>query len=118
MTVDIIIAGILAVAPAITAIFGIIAAFIKIKNNNAKSVAAFNKSFKEIIEEVIKIKNNNAESVAVLNKSFKEVKEEVIKTKEYESLKDELKLAHQENRELKKLINELLTKQDKVVRED
>lgn len=89
--IDIIIAGVLSAAPAIAAVFGIIAG-------------------------VIKIKNNNKESLVALNNSFQEVKEEVIKNKEYETLKDELKLAHQENRELKKFIKELLTTMDKVER--
>lgn len=83
----------IAATPAITAIIGIISAFIKIKNNNGKTT-------KELIDK------------------FETVKETVEKTKEYETLKDELALAHQENRELQKSIRELLTKIDRVAREE
>lgn len=44
------------------------------------------------------------------------VKNEIVNTKQFTDLKTELKLAHQENRELKKQLNELLTKIDKVDR--
>lgn len=83
---------ILAAAPAITSIVGIIAAFVKIKNNNKNSIAA-------------------------LSAEFNEVKTEVKSAKEYEALKQELILAHQENRELMKLNKELLTKIDRIARD-
>ena len=51
-------------------------------------------------------------------KSFKELKEEVTKTKEFEDLKNELRVAHAENREIKKKLNELLTAMDRVKREE
>lgn len=88
---DLIIASFIAAAPTVTAILGIISA-------------------------VIKMKKNNQDSSGQLLTEFKNVKEEVMKTKEYETLKAELVIAHQENRELKKLIKELLTKTDKVER--
>ena len=47
-------------------------------------------------------------------KSLNELKTEVSKTKEYEELKSELKLAHKENLELKKKINEILIAINKV----
>lgn len=83
---------ILAAAPAITSIVGIIAAFVKIRNNNKNSIAA-------------------------LSAEFDEVKTEVKNAKEYEALKQELILAHQENRELMKLNKELLTKIDRIARD-
>lgn len=57
-------------------------------------------------------------AVCKLLKSFKELKEEVTKTKEYEDLKNELRIAHAENREIKKKLNELLTARDRVKREE
>lgn len=84
--------AILAAAPALTAIIGIIAAVIKLINSG---------------------KNTNGQLLT----KFEEVRTEVMNTKEYESLKEELKIAHQENRELKKKMNELLTKMDRVTRD-
>lgn len=88
---DLIIASFIAAAPTIAAILGIVSA-------------------------VIKMKKNNKDSAGQLLTEFQNVKEEVMKTKEYETLKAELAIAHQENRELKKLIKELLTTMDKVER--
>lgn len=87
MNFEQIIAIIVASAPALTALFGIITAVVKLK-----------KSDKDVIDK------------------FEEVRQEIFNTKEYEALKAELKTAHQENRELKKKINELLTVIDRVVR--
>ena len=89
--IETIIMAIMAAAPALTAIIGIIAAVIKLINSG---------------------KNTNGQLLT----KFEEVRTEVMNTKEYEALKEELKLAHQENRELKKKINELLTKIDRVAR--
>lgn len=83
---------IIAAAPALTAILGIVAAVVKI------SVSAKN-SNKKLVEK------------------FEEVREQVLDTKEYESVKEQLVIAHQENRELRKLIYELLLKIDKIERE-
>ena len=82
---------ILAAAPSITAIIGIIFAVIK------------------------GIKNNKTTSKDILDK-FEEVREQVFDTKEYTELKEQLKIAYQENYELKKKINELLTKIDHIQR--
>ena len=82
---------ILAAAPSITAIIGIIFAVIK------------------------GIKNNQTTSKDILDK-FEEVREQVFDTKEYSELKEQLKIAYQENYELKKKINELLTKIDHIQR--
>ena len=84
---------ILAAAPAITAIIGIIFAVIK------------------------GIKNNQTTSKDILDK-FEEVREQVFNTKEYTELKEQLKIAYQENYELKKKINELLTKIDHIQRKE
>ena len=84
---------IIAAAPSITAIIGIVFAVIK------------------------GIKNNQTTSKDILDK-FEEVREQVFDTKEYSELKEQLKIAYQENYELKKKINELLTKIDHVQREE
>lgn len=91
MTFEQIMAVIVAAAPSITAIVGIVAAVLK------------------------GIKSNKATSQDVIDK-FEEVRQEIFNTKEYSDLKNQLTLAHQENRELKKKLNELLTKIDKIDR--
>ena len=78
---------VVAAAPALTAIIGIVAAVIKNKN-----IAS------EVIDE------------------FAKVREEVANTKEYTEVKNQLKIVYQENIELKKKLNELLTKIDKIDR--
>lgn len=80
-----------AAAPAITAIIGIIISVLKL------------------------MKANHISSSTLIDK-FEEVREEVMNTKEYEDLKAQLAIAHQENIELKKKINELLTILDKISR--
>ena len=82
---------IIAAAPSITAIIGIIFAVIK------------------------GIKNNQTTSKDILDK-FEEVREQVFNTREYSELKEQLKIAYEENYELKKKINELLTKIDHIQR--
>lgn len=57
-------------------------------------------------------------AVCKLLKAFKELKEEVTKTKEFEELKNQLFIAHAENREIKKKLNELLTAIDRIKREE
>lgn len=91
MTFEQIMAIVVAAAPSITAIVGIVAAVVK------------------------GIKSNKATSQDVINK-FEEVRQEIFNTKEYEELKGQLAIAHKENYELKKKINELLTKIDKIDR--
>lgn len=82
---------IVASAPSLTAIIGVVVAVLK------------------------GIKSNKSTNQELINK-FETVKAEVIKTKEYEALKDQLLLVHRENVELKKKLNELLTKIDKIKR--
>lgn len=93
LTLDLIVSIILAAAPAITAIIGIIAAVVKLARDG---------------------KHNNKEIIDKLNT----VSEEVLSAKEYQELKEQLTLAHAENRELKKTINKLLTKIDRITREE
>lgn len=84
---------IMAAAPALTSIIGIIFAVVK------------------------GIKTSKTTSTDVINK-FEEVRQEIFNAKEYSELKDQLKLAHQENYELKKKLNELLTKIDHIQRNE
>lgn len=90
---DYIFTVLIAAAPALTTIIGCITTFIKMKNNNTKTTT-------DIMTE------------------FEKVRKQVEDTREYENLKAELAVAHQENRELKKKLNELLTKIDRVARND
>lgn len=91
MTFEQIMAIVVAAAPSLTAIIGIVAAVVK------------------------GIKTSKTTSEDVINK-FEEVRQEIFNTKEYSDLKSQLTLAHQENYELKKKINELLTKIDHIDR--
>lgn len=83
----------LAAAPAITAILGIVAAVIGIFKNNKTNYKA-------------------------LTDKFEEVKQQVLDMKEYQSLKDQLQIVHQENIELRKKLNELLTAMTNVTHKD
>ena len=47
-----------------------------------------------------------------------EVKQQVLDMKEYQSLKDQLQIVHQENIELRKKLNELLTAMTNVTHKD
>ena len=80
MTTSLIMAALLALAPAITSVVGQIITFIKQRGE--------------------------------LKPLIKAVKD----TKEYDELKDQLAIVHQENIELKKKLNELLTKIDHISR--
>lgn len=93
MNFEQIMAIVVAAAPSLTAIIGIIAAVVK------------------------GIRSNKATSQDVIDK-FEEVRQEIFNTKEYSDLKNQLALAHQENRELKKKLNELLTKIDHIKRKE
>lgn len=93
MTFEQIMTIIVAAAPSITAIVGIVAAVIK------------------------GIRSNKATSQDVIDK-FEEVRQEIFNTKEYSDLKNQLTLAHRENIELKKKLNELLTKIDRIERSE
>lgn len=87
MTFEQIMSVVVAAAPALASIIGIVAAVFK------------NKS---ITSQVVD--------------KFEEVRQEIFNTKEYSDLKNQLLIAHQENYELKKKLNELLTKIDKIDR--
>ena len=93
MMIEQILALDVAAAPSITAIIGIIFAVVK------------------------GIKNNKTTSKDILDK-FEEMREEVMNTKEYTELKEQLKIAYQENYVLKRKINELLTKIDHIQRNE
>lgn len=93
MMLEQILALVVAAAPSITAIIGIIFAVVK------------------------GIKNNKTTSKDILDK-FEEMREEVMNTKEYTELKEQLKIAYQENYALKRKINELLTKIDHIQRKE
>ena len=56
-------------------------------------------------------------AVSKFIKAITELKAEVTKTKEYDEVKAQLAIAHQENVELKKKLNELLTAIDKIKRD-
>lgn len=93
MTLEQIYAVVVAAAPALTAIIGIVFAVLK------------------------GIKTSTTTSKDIINK-FEEVRQEIFNTKEYSELKDQLRIAHQENYELKKKLNELLTKIDHIQRKE
>lgn len=80
---------VVAAAPAIAAIAGVIISVLKHKESN-----------KVVVDK------------------FEELRTEVANTKEFEQLKLELKLAHEENVKLKKQLNEFLMKLDKIYREE
>lgn len=86
-------AAILSIGPALTAVIGCFVSFIRQKR-------------------IQKITSDR------LLKAFDETRQEVANTKEYEQLKAELAEAHRENRELKALFKEYLTKIDRVSREE
>lgn len=86
-----VILAIIAAAPALTAIGSIIVAVIKL------------------------VKTGKATNKDIIDK-MNQLEQSVLDTKEYQTLKEELVLAHQENRALKKAINELLTKIDHIAR--
>lgn len=93
MTIEQIYSIIIAAAPALTAIIGIVFAVVK------------------------GIKTSKTTSKDVIDK-FEEVRQEIFNTKEYSDLKNQLLVAHQENRELKQKLNELLTKIDHIQRKE
>lgn len=82
---------IVAAAPSITAILGVVLSVIKVIKEGKKTN-------KEVIDK------------------FEEVRQEIFNVKEYQDVKDQLVIVHQENVELKKSINELLTKIDHIAR--
>lgn len=92
ITIDIVLAAIVAAAPALTAIIGIIAAIVKL------------------------MRNNKATTTDIMNK-VDALEKSVLDMKEYETLKAQLRIVYDENVALKHQINELLTAIDKVARE-
>lgn len=91
MTFEQIMISIVAAAPSLTSIIGIIFAVLK------------------------GVKTSKTTSADVINK-FEEVRQEIFNTKEYSELKNQLIIVYQENYELKKKLNELLTKIDHIQR--
>lgn len=90
--VETIFLAIIAAAPAVAAIFSIIAA-------------------------VVKLIRTNKSELKVLIDAFNALKQEVINTKEYTEIKQELAAVHRENAELKKQMNQLLTELTRVKHE-
>ena len=84
--------AVVAAAPAIAAIFTIIAAVVKM------------------------VRTNKSELKAVID-AFNELRNEVINTKEYSEVKRELAAVHRENAQLKKQMNELLTELTRIKHE-
>ena len=93
LTLETIITVIAAAAPSLTAIIGIIISVIKM------------------------IRESKVSNQQVIDK-FEETRQAVMDSKQYDELKKQLEIAHQENRDLRKKLNELLTKIDRVVREE
>lgn len=93
MTLELIIAAVIAALPTISSIVGIVLAVFKT------------------------IKSNKTSSDALLT-AFKETKEEVVKTKEYESLKAQYEATQAQYIQLLKAHRELLTKVDHIVRKE
>lgn len=91
MTLEQIYLVLVAAAPSLTAIVGVITAVIKM------------------------IKEGKHTNQQVIDK-FEEVRQEIFNVKEYKDLKDQLSIVHQENAELKRTMNELLTKIDHISR--
>ena len=87
ITFEMILLGLIAAAPSVAAITGIVSGVCNMRKTSKK------------------------DSLAVINK-LEEVRKDVLDAKEYAELKDELRIAHQENRELRRLIKELLIKTD------
>lgn len=93
MEFETIYAAILAAAPPISSIIGIIVAVIMMKSNQDSKL-------NEVME------------------TFELLRTEVQSSKEYEELKAQLLVSHQENQQLRRKLNELLTKIDHVRRSD
>lgn len=93
MTIELIIAAVIAALPTISAIAGIFVAACKIFSNNKSAIAR-------------------------VSADFQELKEEVAKTKEYESLKLQYDVVLSEFHTLLKAHRELLTKIDKIARKE
>lgn len=93
LTLETIITVIAAAAPSIVSIIGVIVSVIKMIRESKISN-------KEVIDK------------------FEETRQAVMDSKQYDELKAQLEISHAENRELKKKLNELLTKIDRIAREE
>lgn len=93
MTIELIIAAVIAALPTISAIAGIFVAACKIFSNNKSTITQ-------------------------ISADFQKLKEEVAKTKEYESLKLQYDVVLTEFHTLLKAHRELLTKIDKIARKE
>lgn len=93
MTIELIIAAVIAALPTISAIVGIILAVFKT------------------------IKSNKTSAEALLT-AFQETKDEVVKTKEYENLKAQYEATQAQYIQLLKAHRELLTKVDHIMRKE
>lgn len=77
-----------------------------------------------IIEKIIEISPSFTAIIGCimayikLKKEFHNVKDDILSTKDYDELKNQLKVINAENLKLKKQISELLTKIDRIKRDD
>ena len=69
-----------------------------------------------IIVSVCKLKQSQGLTANKVIEKFEELRQATLNTKEYEELKAQLTIVHQENIELKRTINKLLTKIDYIAR--
>lgn len=100
MTIELIIAAVIAALPTISAIAGIFVAACKIFSNNKSAITEISADFKGVKDD------------------FQALKEEVAKTKEYESLKLQYDVVLSEFHTLLKAHRELLTKIDHIARKE
>lgn len=71
-----------------------------------------------IVIAVVKHIKSNKDTYKAITDSFNDLKAEVLEMKQYEELKAKLIQAHRDNVALRQQINQLLTKMDKVKRND
>lgn len=71
-----------------------------------------------IVIAVVKHIKSNKDTYKSITDSFNDLKEEVLEMKQYEELKAKLIQAHRDNVALRQQINQLLTKMDKVERNE
>ena len=70
-----------------------------------------------VIGMIVSVSKNKEANKVVVDK-FEALKTEITNTKEFEQLKLELKLAHEENVKLKRQLNEFLMKLDRIYRSE
>ena len=100
MTIELIIAAVMAALPTISAIAGIFVAACKIFSNNKSAITKISDDFQKVSDD------------------FQKVKEEVVKTKEYENLKAQYEIIQEQYFQLLKAHRELLTKIDRIARKE